>query len=92
MLVLTRKPGEKVILGGNITVTLVGVKGGQVPLGFDAPGEVRILRSEFVTSSDPEPHDPDLQSKPAEWMGPDNPPAPASPEGRPGPCRARRPR
>jgi carbon storage regulator len=47
MLVLNRKPGEKVIVGG-ITVTVVEVRGNQVRLAFDAPEEVRTLRGEFA--------------------------------------------
>jgi carbon storage regulator len=72
MLVLTRKPGEKVVLDGNITVTLVEVKGNQVRLAFEAPDSVRILRGELVVNAeDPGcarvPQDPDLKAKPAEW-------------------------
>ena len=48
MLVLSRKPGEKVVIGGNITVTVVGVNGNRVRLAFDAPDEVRILRGELA--------------------------------------------
>jgi carbon storage regulator len=74
MLVLTRKPGEKVVLDGNITVTVVEVKGSQVRLAFDAPDHVRILRGELVVQADDlesaeQPHDPDLEAKPAEWQG-----------------------
>jgi carbon storage regulator len=47
MLVLNRKPGEKVIVGG-VTVTVVEVRGNQVRLAFDAPEEVRILRGEIA--------------------------------------------
>ena len=61
MLVLTRKPGEKVVLGGNITLTVVEVKGNQVRLAFDAPDSVRILRGELVVQEE------DLEAKPAEW-------------------------
>ena len=38
MLVLSRKPGEKVVIGGGITVTVVSVKGNKVRLAFTAPG------------------------------------------------------
>ncbi len=47
MLVLSRKAGEQVIIGDNICVTVVAVRGNQVRLGFDAPGEVRIAREEL---------------------------------------------
>lgn len=68
MLVLSRKPGESVVIGGNITVTVVEVKGNRVRLAFDAPGDVRILRSELVAEASA---DPDLLTKPAEWTDAD---------------------
>lgn len=61
MLVLSRKPGEKIVIGGNITITVVEVKGNRVRLAFKAPDEVCIMRSELIES------DPDLAGKPAEW-------------------------
>jgi carbon storage regulator len=48
MLVLTRKPGEKVVICNGITVTVVEVTGNKVRLGFDAPDLVRILRGELA--------------------------------------------
>lgn len=48
MLVLSRKPGEKVIIGGGITVTVLEVIGNRVRLGFQAPEHVRILRAELA--------------------------------------------
>jgi carbon storage regulator len=47
MLVLSRKPGEKVIIGNSIAVTVVEIKGNRVRIGFDAPNEVRIFRVEL---------------------------------------------
>ena len=44
MLVLSRKPGEKIAVGNGITLTVVEVRRNQVRLAFDAPDEVRILR------------------------------------------------
>jgi carbon storage regulator len=72
MLVLTRKVGEKVIIGGNITLTVVKVDGNQVRLAFDAPPQVRILRNELIgrprrVVSAEELADPDLEEKPLEW-------------------------
>jgi carbon storage regulator len=73
MLVLTRKPGQKVVLDDNIIVTVVEVKGSQVRLAFEAPDQVRILRGELVVQADDlesaeQPHDADLEAKPAEWQ------------------------
>src|SRR5579885_2925129 len=48
MLVLSRKIGEKVVIGGNITVTLVEIAGNRVRLGISAPQDVRVLRAELV--------------------------------------------
>jgi carbon storage regulator len=47
MLVLTRKQGENVVIGDNIMVGVVQVKGNKVVLSFDAPAKVRILRGEL---------------------------------------------
>jgi carbon storage regulator len=49
MLVLTRKPGEKVLIGDGINVTVTEVQGNKVRLGFDAPDDVRILRAELAS-------------------------------------------
>src|SRR5262249_28189243 len=48
MLVLSRKPGEQVVLGNGITLTVVEVRGDRVRLAFDAPDHVRILRAELA--------------------------------------------
>ncbi len=46
MLVLTRKVGEKILIDGNITVTVVAMDGNKIRLGITAPPEVRIDRAE----------------------------------------------
>ena len=48
MLVLTRKLGEKIHIGDNITITVVDVKGGKIRLGIDAPDDVVIFRHELT--------------------------------------------
>ena len=48
MLVLSRKPGEQVIIGDGITLTVVEVRGGRVRLAFDAPAQVGIRRAELA--------------------------------------------
>ena len=62
MLVLTRKPGEKICIGSGITITVVGVQGNKIRLGIDAPEDVPILRAElndfFLASIGAEPHVP----------------------------------
>jgi len=47
MLVLTRKPGERLVIGDNIVITVVEVKGDNVRLGIDAPREVKVYRGEI---------------------------------------------
>ena len=47
MLVLTRKPGEKIIIGDKIEMTIVEVKGDSVRIAFDAPKEIKIYRGEI---------------------------------------------
>ena len=46
MLVLTRNIGEKIVIDDNIRVTIVGIKGGKVKLGIEAPDDVRVDREE----------------------------------------------
>lgn len=54
MLVLARKRGESVVIGSNITVTILEVRGDRVKLGFEAPGEVPIHRLEVQQSVESE--------------------------------------
>ena len=61
MLVLSRKQGEKVCIGDNITVTVLGVRGNVLKLGIDAPREVRVLRSELQPSNPPAPAEAQFQ-------------------------------
>jgi carbon storage regulator len=46
MLILTRRPGESVKIGDDITVTVLGVRGNQLRLGFSAPQNVAVHREE----------------------------------------------
>jgi carbon storage regulator len=47
MLILTRRVGETVVIGDNVDVTVLGVKGNQVRIGVKAPKEVPVHREEI---------------------------------------------
>lgn len=47
MLALTRKTGERIVIGDNIVVTVVSVKGDSIRLTIDAPKEIKIYRGEI---------------------------------------------
>src|SRR5262245_31353406 len=51
MLVLTRKPGQRVVIDGRIVVTVLECVNGLVRLGIKAPREVRIVRAELTSDS-----------------------------------------
>ena len=50
MLVLTRKPGERIVIGEDITVTVLEVQGNRIRLGIEAPKEIPVMREELVRS------------------------------------------
>lgn len=47
MLVLTRKLGEGIVIGDDVTITIVEMKGGNVRIGIDAPRDKKIYRQEI---------------------------------------------
>lgn len=65
MLILTRRVGETVMIGNDVTVTILGVKGNQVRVGINAPKNVAVHREEIYErikreqngGSEQEPHD-----------------------------------
>ena len=48
MLVLSRKLGEKIIIGDNIVLTVVAIKGNQIRVGVEAPRSVSVWRGEVL--------------------------------------------
>lgn len=47
MLILTRRVGETIMIGEEVTVTVLGVKGNQVRIGINAPKDVAVHREEI---------------------------------------------
>jgi len=48
MLILTRRVGESLIIGDDVTITVLGVKGNQVRIGVNAPRDVAVHREEIL--------------------------------------------
>ena len=47
MLILTRRIGESLVIGNDVTITILGVKGNQVRVGVNAPKEISVHREEI---------------------------------------------
>lgn len=58
MLILTRRVGESLIIGDDVVVNVLGVKGNQVRIGVDAPKDVTVHREEIYDRIQAEKDDP----------------------------------
>lgn len=59
MLILTRRIGETIMIGDEVKLTVLGIKGNQVRLGVDAPKEVSVHREEIYRRIQQEKTDPE---------------------------------
>ncbi len=64
MLILTRRAGETVMIGSDITITVLGVKGNQVRIGINAPKDVAVHREEIFERIQSEKAGGDADDKP----------------------------
>ena len=53
MLVLSRKPKESIIVGGDIRITVLEIRGSHIRLGVEAPKHIRVLREELIMRDEP---------------------------------------
>lgn len=65
MLVLSRKIGEKIVIGDNVVLTIVAIKGNQIRVGVEAPRKVTVWRGELLFDQPTQAADQKKQLVPA---------------------------
>ncbi len=63
MLVLTRRPEETLMIGDDITVTILGIQGNQVRIGINAPKDIAVHREEIYNQIKDEANGSDPHNK-----------------------------
>ncbi len=61
MLILTRRITESIVIGDEVTVTVLGIKGNQVRIGVNAPKEISVHRNEVYEKIEQEKREKQLQ-------------------------------
>ena len=69
MLILQRKPGESLVIGENISISVVSIEGGRVRLAISGPQEISILRSELLDATAANRDSAVEEAAPAELLG-----------------------
>ncbi|WP_152050965.1 carbon storage regulator [Tautonia marina] len=65
MLVLGRKPSERILIGSELRITVISLEGKQVRLGIEAPAEVAIVREEVIAKDQRSPCMNHKQTRPS---------------------------
>ncbi len=68
MLILRRKSGESIVIGDNITLTVLDINEGSVRLAIDAPKTIAILRSELLQAADANRDSADAGQQPSQGL------------------------
>jgi carbon storage regulator len=82
VLVLSRRPGESIVIGNEVTVTVLEVRGDQIRVGVDAPRDVQVHREEVFRQLESENTDAAGHAASARRLVARMPPRPAPPAER----------